>query len=193
MESTTRRTQGVQTGQRSRQVISRVRDATLAELERVGFTAMTIEAVARRAGVNRTTIYRRWPSKAALLAAIAEPLARRYVDLPRTGDTREELTAAMMAIRDAWASPEGQALQAAVGAAKFELQDLVGDLVEQSMAPLLRVLGEASRRGDLPESDVLMVAHLAFQGVTTWQYPGGGPVSDDACRHMARLLLADRP
>jgi AcrR family transcriptional regulator len=42
-------------------------DATLALLTEVGFTALTVEGVAGRAGVGKATIYRRWPSKLPLV------------------------------------------------------------------------------------------------------------------------------
>ncbi len=45
-----------------------VLDATIAELSEVGYAALRIESVAERAGVNKTTIYRRWGDKAGLVA-----------------------------------------------------------------------------------------------------------------------------
>jgi AcrR family transcriptional regulator len=44
-------------------------DATWDELSEVGYTALTIEAVAKRAGTSKPVIYRRWPSRAALVVA----------------------------------------------------------------------------------------------------------------------------
>lgn len=40
-----------------------------------GYGALTLDAVAERAGVAKTTIYRRWPSKSALVAAALPPTA----------------------------------------------------------------------------------------------------------------------
>jgi AcrR family transcriptional regulator len=52
-------------------------DATLALLAEGGFGALTMEAVALRAGVGKATVYRRWPSKEQLvvdaLATLVEP------------------------------------------------------------------------------------------------------------------------
>src|SRR5258708_21651730 len=73
MDSSTRRTRGVQRGARSQQVVEKVRAATMAELARVGFGGLTIEGVAKAANVNRTTIYRRWPPQSALLLAVLVP------------------------------------------------------------------------------------------------------------------------
>jgi hypothetical protein len=54
MDSSTRRTQGVQRGPRSQRVVEKVRAATMAELARVGFAGLTIEGVAKAANVNRS-------------------------------------------------------------------------------------------------------------------------------------------
>jgi AcrR family transcriptional regulator len=56
-----------------------------------GYAGMSMEGVAARAGVGKTTIYRRWPSKQELLVAAIETLFEefRVVD---TGDLRADLT-----------------------------------------------------------------------------------------------------
>ncbi len=51
-----------------------VRQAALAELGAVGYGAFTIESVAVRAGVAKTTVYRHWPSKLALISDALETL-----------------------------------------------------------------------------------------------------------------------
>lgn len=68
--------------------------ATLALLSRRGFAAMTMEEVAREAGVGKPAIYRRYGDKAELVAAV---IAGRLPELmiPDLGDTREELWQAL--------------------------------------------------------------------------------------------------
>ncbi len=61
-----------------------VLEATIEELGQVGFAALTIEEVARRAGVNKTTVYRRWPTKPALVQAAFERFGAG-IALPDTG------------------------------------------------------------------------------------------------------------
>lgn len=48
-------------------VTEAIRAAVLEELAAVGFARMSIEAVARRAGVGKTAVYRRWKSKLHLV------------------------------------------------------------------------------------------------------------------------------
>jgi AcrR family transcriptional regulator len=56
-----------------------------------GFKGMSIEGVAARAGVGKTTIYRRWPSKEELIVAAIDSLFED-LRLPDTGDLRADLT-----------------------------------------------------------------------------------------------------
>lgn len=71
-------------------------DATRALLEERGLADLTIEDVAQRAGVGKTTIYRRWPSKGTLAfeAFATEFLSRQ--PLPDTGSLRGDFYAALM-------------------------------------------------------------------------------------------------
>jgi AcrR family transcriptional regulator len=51
-------------------VVRGVMEATLAELALTGYGALRIEDVAVRAGVNKTTVYRRWPTKEELVPGV---------------------------------------------------------------------------------------------------------------------------
>ena len=66
-------------------------DATIELLADRGYGGLTVEAVAARAGVGKSTIYRRWPSKATLAAAAVNALARERIPAPDTGDLRDDL------------------------------------------------------------------------------------------------------
>ncbi len=60
---------------------------TLTVLREQGYRELTVDTVAERAGVAKTTIYRRWPSKGALVAAALAPLAAGHQAPPPTGGT----------------------------------------------------------------------------------------------------------
>ncbi len=66
--------------------------AALQELTDIGFDAMSIEGVAARAHVGKTTIYRRWPSKEALVLAAIQSLQAEAPILD-TGNLRADLRA----------------------------------------------------------------------------------------------------
>lgn len=57
-----------------------------------GFERLSVDAVAKRCAASKATIYRRWPSKVALVAAAAAALYQ-VPEIPDTGDLREDLVA----------------------------------------------------------------------------------------------------
>jgi AcrR family transcriptional regulator len=64
--------------------------ATLASLAEHGYDGLTVERIARRAGVGRGTIYRRWSAKEELVVAAAQRLSEA-VPAPDTGTLRGDL------------------------------------------------------------------------------------------------------
>jgi AcrR family transcriptional regulator len=74
-------------------VTDAIRRATLKELARVGYARMSMEAIARRAGVGKAAIYRRWPTKAALVVTVISTVAAEDVEVPDTGTLRGDVRA----------------------------------------------------------------------------------------------------
>jgi AcrR family transcriptional regulator len=62
------------------ELTTRILRATLEQAELVGIRRTTMEDVARRGGVGRATLYRRFPTKAALIDAIVFAEARRFMN-----------------------------------------------------------------------------------------------------------------
>ncbi|MFC5724023.1 TetR/AcrR family transcriptional regulator [Streptomyces gamaensis] len=90
--------------ERSRRAIL---DAALELVAETGYAKLTIEAIAARAGVGKQTIYRWWPSKAAVLfeatvldRAGGEALDPAAVELPDTGDLEADLKTVLRATVD---------------------------------------------------------------------------------------------
>ena len=92
----TRRTGAARTGGRAEAVVDRVIAATLAELSRVGYEAMRVEDVAALSGVNKTTIYRRWPTKEELLTSAISAAADTRMPPIDTGSLRGDLRASLL-------------------------------------------------------------------------------------------------
>ncbi|MDP1752204.1 MAG: TetR/AcrR family transcriptional regulator [Reyranella sp.] len=91
-------------------------------LERGGLTAVTIEAIAQKAGVSRPTIYRYWSNAPAVaMAAFLE--ASGAPDAARAGRTPlAALRAQLHAVADAFAAPTGRSVAAMVAAAQSETE-----------------------------------------------------------------------
>lgn len=85
-----------------------IRGAVFEELAAVGFARMSIEGIARRAGVGKTAVYRRWKSKLAMVLDLVSVFAEQGLPVPHTGslygDIRALLAVASMALRHPIAS-----------------------------------------------------------------------------------------
>jgi AcrR family transcriptional regulator len=75
----------------------RVLAAAAAEMRRGGYDGLSIDRVAEQAGVAKTTLYRRWASKAELVVALIASL-REDVPFEPTDDPRRDLTGLVTAI-----------------------------------------------------------------------------------------------
>jgi AcrR family transcriptional regulator len=148
----TRRTQGV-LGGRSERVVQQVLVATVAELGESGYRAFRMDAVSAAAGVNKTTIYRRWPSKALLVAGAVEWMRRfvHDVPLPDTGSLERDLVEAFQRKLSFSDRVEGQAW-ARLLAEKHdpEVSVIIGEAVEERSNAWYTMVTRAVARGELP-------------------------------------------
>jgi AcrR family transcriptional regulator len=98
------------TGGRSARVRTSVLDATLELLLAGGSDAVSIPAVARRAGVHETSVYRRWGTANDLI--LDAVLGRLDVEIspPDTGALRADLVALLRGVADVLQTPLGQVL-----------------------------------------------------------------------------------
>ncbi|RNG18228.1 TetR/AcrR family transcriptional regulator [Streptomyces botrytidirepellens] len=77
-----------------------IRAAVLDELAEQGYGRLSMEAVAKRAGVGKSALYRRWPSKQQMVIDVASELSVAMVDLPDSGSLRGDVLAALRAVAD---------------------------------------------------------------------------------------------
>lgn len=85
-------------GGRSSQVKMAVMNAVRSELTRVGYSKLSHRGVAAVAEVNHVTVYRRWPTKARLVADLFRDLAADLVPIPDTGSLHGDFHAYLSSI-----------------------------------------------------------------------------------------------
>jgi AcrR family transcriptional regulator len=78
-------------GGRTARVRAAVLQAAIDELAEVGYAGFNLDRVAARAGVHRTTLYRRWGTRDALVLDAGLTRAEQAVPIPDTGSAREDL------------------------------------------------------------------------------------------------------
>jgi AcrR family transcriptional regulator len=85
-----------------------------------GFAATTVEAIAAKAGVGKQTIYRWWPSKAAILVEGVEILRDQLVQFPDTGDIPADLSTQTGTVMRLFASEFGIIWRGLIAAAQTD-------------------------------------------------------------------------
>lgn len=139
--------------------IERSREQILAAaidlLREVGYGGLTIEAVAARSGVAKSTIYRHWSSKAGLVAAAFDRAHEQDPQAPPSpGPVRARVAAILRATIADMASTDRLAcmMPALIDAAERsdEIADLAARVADEKNAGLRSVLDEAVATGELP-------------------------------------------
>ena len=89
---------------RSEEAHQAILSASIALTREVGYDAVSIEGIAARAGVGKTTVYRRWPSKELLIVDAITGIVRT-VALPDTGALEDDVLALMRVLMVMYADP----------------------------------------------------------------------------------------
>jgi len=147
---------------RSEEAHHAILDATLALLAEVGFSSLTVEGVAARAGVGKATIYRRWPSKVPLVVEAFGGLPA-FVEAD-TGSLAGDLKAMLRAYLELFnETPLATVLPALASERAHDpaLAELFNPVLRQRRSPLMHVLERAKARGEIPpDTDLELAADL---------------------------------
>jgi AcrR family transcriptional regulator len=152
-------------------------DATVDLLAEQGFLGLSIEAVAVRAGVAKTTIYRRWPTKDELLMDAVACLKHAHPE-PRGESLRDDLIDMLSRMRDAWFEGRFGRVMARLAADGLERPELYRQGRERFVAPrraqtrrvIERGIAEGVIRGDVdPEWVISLLVSPIISAALTHQ------------------------
>lgn len=181
-------------GGRTERVRKQVVEATVALLAEDGAAGISVESVATRSGVARTTIYRRWGSPEALMMeALREelaPRARRTVD---TGSLRGDLAALLQDITAFSASEQGRGIMEALffQRASPAIASETRRYWSQRFDSAGEIIRRAKERGELPErASERLIMEMAAAPVYMRLFITREPVDDDYMSSVIELLMA---
>ncbi|MFI5616958.1 TetR/AcrR family transcriptional regulator [Streptomyces sp. NPDC051567] len=176
-------------------VTEAIRAAVVEELAAVGFSRMSIEGVARRAGVGKTAVYRRWKSKLHLVLDLVELFAADGLPVPSTGSLYGDVRALLEVMSHVLRHPVASAVipDLLVEAARNpEIADAVRGALrggERRMAE--GIVSEAVARGELPAAtDPGRALDLAIGPLYWRQVVVRGEVPRDYLDELARSVVA---
>jgi AcrR family transcriptional regulator len=172
-----------------------VLEATRELLAEGGVHGLTVEGVAARAGVAKTTVYRRWRSKDELALAVLIDMVEQMAAVPELGDTRAELTAFVQrSVEILRSTLMGRVMQGLVSdlAADVELARAFRErVVAVRVAEMRRLVERGIARGDLrAHVDHELANEMLFGPVYYRLLLSGAPLDDDLA---ARVVAAVWP
>ncbi|MCB5166469.1 TetR/AcrR family transcriptional regulator [Streptomyces bambusae] len=127
--------------------------ATVAELTETGYAALTVEGVAQRAGVHKTTIYRNWKTPDALVIDALTGHFATDIPIPDTGAVDDDLRVLARSLIATMTTPAGRALLTTVLSDAVRLPALAAmksALFEDRFRRAAPVVTRAVARGELP-------------------------------------------
>lgn len=169
-------------------------DAALAGVAELGYDRLSMDDIASRAGVGKAAIYRRWPSKAVVVAEAIAHWRRRLgpVEPPDTGSLRGDIEA-VIAVMPELDTANSSTIQVVVGVATAAMHNPVlaaamHDLVLSPPRHAVRtLLDRAVARGEIPAGrDLSLIPDVAL-GLNVLRVITGRPID----RVYIRRVLED--
>ena len=177
---------------RSEEAHQAILDATLELLVEVGFSGLTVEGVASRAGVGKATIYRRWASKIPLIVEAFGQLPG-FEDCD-TGSLAEDLKQMLKRYLEVFNTTALSAVLPSLAGERFhnpELSVLFEPVSKNRRQPLLAAFDRARERGEIPSDiDIELAADLVVGPIAVALFFKGGRLKPEMVTPMVDLALA---
>lgn len=164
-------------------------------LRREGYARLTMERVAAESGLAKTTIYRRWPTKASLCMALYLDVAGRELADPDTGDVANDLKhIANAVVHLQTRTVAGQAFVGLIAEAQVNPETrpaFMAEFAERRREVTRLVLRRAIQRGELrAETDIDLVIDVLGGAVTFRLLQGHAPLTTHFADALVTLVLS---
>lgn len=187
-----RRTAGVQKRGRAAKVVDDVLRSTCEQLNDVGFAALRVDDVADRAGVNKTTIYRRWPTKNELVVDAIRFSYDAEHEFPDTGSLRKDLVEYLTMVSERTNNPVARGAMVALHSSTDPaIKPLSKELLGKAREYRTMVVQRGIDRGELPpNTDAALISDLCSAPVLRRLLTLGEDVKPSYIKSVVDIVLA---
>lgn len=159
----------------------------------VGYRRLTVEAIAKRAGVGKQTIYRWWPSKEAILLEVVNSRTDITLDFPDTGDIMADLGDQIAQVAQFLGSEDYAPYRALIAASQSDpelAQQIRHQIIHPRVEACARRLEKAQADGQLRDDiDPLDAVELIYAPIYYRLLLHTRPLSPDDARHQLRRVF----
>jgi AcrR family transcriptional regulator len=181
-------------GGRAARVKAAVLEATSELLIEVGYDGLSVDEVASRAGVHKTTVYRRWSSKAELVMAAVRAQSDRDIVIPDTGELLADLTGLARSVVANIGSEGGSRRSRSIIAAAASSDELGAGIHAgwaERLAATEPIIERGVERGEIPAaSDPNLIIETLVGAIWLRLLLTGEPIDDDLAERIAELVTA---
>ena len=127
--------------------------AAIEELSARDYADISVESISARAGVHKTTVYRRWGSKVEIIKQALIGAAGAHIQVPDTGGVDGDLLLLARAVQVVLSPPQGAAITTALivgGLASTELAEVMRQFWAARVEAISAIVDRAVSRGELP-------------------------------------------
>jgi AcrR family transcriptional regulator len=168
--------------------------AAIDELTERGYADTTVERVAARAGIAKTTIYRRWRSLDGLLADLMAERAAQQIPVPDEGDLGSDLRALARSVVAGVRQPAIRAALASIVAAAVQdraARDVLSRFLDGRVAAMTAIIDRGVLRGELPPgTDAAAVIRTVTALIYYRLFIAGEPATPDVADAAADIAAA---
>lgn len=176
-------------------VTTAIRDAVIEEISEDGVGRLSVDSVARRAGVGKAAIYRRWPTKEAMLEDVLLKSGLKVVRAPDLGSLHEEVAHYLREATALLADPMHASLLPHLYA-EVATNSPLGDAIRKVLHRVKResvgeIVDRAIERGELTDDFDVEIALDVLAGPIYWhRMIMHGEIDDAYVDNLVGITLA---
>jgi AcrR family transcriptional regulator len=168
--------------------------ATTALLARVAVRDLTVEAIARKSGVGKATIYRWWPNKTAVVIDAFMVTLLPRTPLGSNGRGLQGLARHVKSVVALYRGKFGRVVAEIIAEARFDppaLKYFRDVFLEERRVLAREVIEQAKRSGEVrPDLDTELIIDLLYSPIYFRLLLGHAPLDDRFARNLPKLVFA---
>lgn len=161
-------------------------------MDEIGFECLTIEGIAARAGVGKTTIYRRWPNKTSIVLDAFLEAESPKTSVADTGSLREDLQRQMRKLVKELNGPVGRSIATLLASAQFddEMKEAFRERwIEPRRAEMRRIIQQGMERDQIRKTDPDLLLDALYGPVYFRLLGGHAPLTASFADALTELML----